>query len=78
METGPEPEATEESTSWLTLYGLLSLLCYTTKDHQSRGDIIHSGLGPPILIIHSEYASEVCLQVSLVWEFSQLKFLLLK
>ena len=32
---------------WLAPHDLLSLLSYRTQDHQSRHNIIHSGLGPP-------------------------------
>ena len=41
---------------------MLSLFSYTNKDHLPRDGITPKGLGPFVLIITQENASETCLQ----------------
>ena len=48
LETGADAEAMEKcSLNQLAPRSLLSLLFYTTLDHQPRDGTAHNGLGPP-------------------------------
>ena len=49
--------------------GLLSLLSYSTKDHQPRDGPIHNGLGLPISMTDEENVLKACLLLSLTEHF---------
>lgn len=48
---------------------MLSLLSYIAQDQFSKGNIIHSRLGPSTLIIYQENDSKTCLKANLKKEF---------
>jgi hypothetical protein len=48
-----------EAPYWFAPNGLLSLLSYSTGDHQSRSGTSHSDLGPPTSIINQENSWKV-------------------
>ena len=52
--------AWKSAANLLALCGLLSLLSYSARDHQSRNGTAHSELGPPISIINQENAPQAC------------------
>lgn len=52
LEGRAEAEAMEELYLPPSLHGLLSLLLYTTQDHQTKTGSAYSDLGPPTSIIN--------------------------
>lgn len=58
----------------LVLSGLLSLLLYSTHDHQSRGSTFHSEQYVPTSFINQENVLQAGSQANLVGAFSQLTF----
>jgi hypothetical protein len=58
----------------LVLSGLLSLLLYSTHDHQPRGSTFHSEQYVPTSFIDQENVLQAGSQANLVGAFSQLTF----
>lgn len=49
---------------WLILHGFLSLLSFSTQNHQPRGSTGHSFLSPPASIVSLENVPHICPQVN--------------
>jgi hypothetical protein len=74
MEAGTDAETTEEHHLLAFSHGLLSLLSYSTQDHQPRVTTL-SDMGSPVSIKNT--TPQICLQSNLIGAFSQSRFLFL-